>query len=126
MRYHLERETEKYMAAGMTPEEARRTARRALGHVGQSKEECRDTRRFTMIDNAAMDVRFALRQLRKNPGFTFSAVFVLALGVAAAVTMFAFVDATLIRPLPYKDQSRLVSVFEASRKDQRSWVSYLK
>jgi predicted permease len=123
--YHLDRQMDEYVSTGMAPEEALLAARRALGDITQRQEECRDMRGVTLIDNAAMDLRYAFRQLRKSPGFALAAVFVLGLGVAAAVTIFSFVDAALIRPLPYKDQSRLVSVFEASATNQRSWVSYL-
>ena len=125
IRYHLERQTDEYIASGMTSGDARLAARRALGDITQHEEQCRDTRGLKMIDNAIMDARYALWQMRKSPGFAFAAVFVLALGVSAAVTIFAFVDAALIRPLPYKNQSRLVSVFEVSQTNQRSWVSYL-
>jgi macrolide transport system ATP-binding/permease protein len=71
------------------------------------------------------DFRYALRQLRKNPGFAATAIVVLALGIAGAVTIFGFVDAALIKPLPYRDQSRLVAVFESSPGAARSIVSYL-
>jgi predicted permease len=71
------------------------------------------------------DFRYALRQLRKDPGFAVTAIVVLALGIAGAVTIFGFVDAALIKPLPYRDQSRLVAVFESSPGNARSIVSYL-
>jgi macrolide transport system ATP-binding/permease protein len=68
---------------------------------------------WNAFDNLRRDFRFSLRQLRKNRGFTFTAVFVLALGVCAAVSIFAFVDAALLQPLPYRDPARLVGVFES-------------
>jgi macrolide transport system ATP-binding/permease protein len=71
------------------------------------------------------DFRYAVRQLRKNPGFAATAIVVLALGIAGAVTIFGFVDAALIKPLPYRDQSRVVAVFESSPGAARSIVSYL-
>jgi macrolide transport system ATP-binding/permease protein len=77
-----------------------------------------------MIENAIQDVRYAIRQLRKSPGFACTAIFILALGIAAAVAIFGFVDAALIKALPYRDQSRLVAVFESSPGNERSTVSY--
>ena len=69
-------------------------------------------RGLNLLDNLVQDIHFAIRQLRKNLGFTSTAIFMLALGMCAAVAIFAFVDAALIRPLPYRDPGRLVSVTE--------------
>src|ERR1700677_5351939 len=71
------------------------------------------------------DVRFALRQLMKNPGFACTAILALALGIAACVAIFSFVDAALIKPLPYQDPSRLVGVFEEFATCPRCNLSYL-
>ena len=104
LRYHLERQIEENVAAGMTGEEARRAALRTIDGFEQRKEECRDMRGWNALDNLLQDVRFALRQLRKNPGFTGTAILVLALGMCASVAIFAFVDAALlIKPLPYRE-----------------------
>jgi macrolide transport system ATP-binding/permease protein len=75
--------------------------------------------------DAVKDLRFAIRQLQRAPGFAFTAVFVLAIGTCANLAIFAFVDAALIRPLPYKDSSRLVSVFVRTPTAPRAPVSYL-
>ncbi|HVT97042.1 MAG TPA: ABC transporter permease, partial [Acidobacteriaceae bacterium] len=75
-------------------------------------------------DSLLQDLRFAVRQLRKNPGFATTAILVLALGIAASVAIFAFVDAALIRPLPYSDPSRLVILFESNSLGPRFHVSY--
>jgi macrolide transport system ATP-binding/permease protein len=80
--------------------------------------------RLNMGDNLLHDVRFALRQLRKSPGFTVTAICTLALGLCASVAIFAFVDAALIKPLPYKDPSRLVGVFERVPMFAQSNLSY--
>ena len=125
LQYHLEREIERGMAAGMTPENARYAALRSLKDIQQRKEECRDTRGLNALDDIAQDLRYAVRQLRKNPAFACTSVFVLALGITAAVAIFAFVETALIKPLPYRDQSRLVAVFESSPGAPRSWLSYL-
>ncbi|MEP6916709.1 MAG: ABC transporter permease, partial [Acidobacteriota bacterium] len=77
-----------------------------------------------VFDNLIQDLRFAIRQLRKSPGFTGTSVFTLAVGICASVAIFAFVDAALIRPLPYPDSSRLVGVFEAVPMFPQSNLSY--
>ncbi len=76
------------------------------------------------MDNLGKDLRFALRQLRKNLGFASTAILVLALGLCASVALFAFVDAALIKPLPYADPGRLVGVFESARMFPLSNLSY--
>jgi len=81
-------------------------------------------RRLNLIDNLVQDTRFAIRQLRNNLGFTCTATIVLALGMCASVAIFAFVDATLIKPLPYQNPSRLVGVFESILLFPQSNLSY--
>ena len=125
LRYHLEREIDERIASGMNSDDARYAALQSIKDLEQRKEECRDMRRLNLIENSARDLRYALRQLRKSPGFTCAVILVLAFGLSAAVTIFGFVDAALVRPLPYRDQSRLVSVFQSSPGDARSIVSYL-
>ena len=82
-------------------------------------------RKSFSFDDLAKDARFALRQLRRQPAFTLTATTTLALGLAASTAIFAFVDAALLRPLPYRDPSRLVGVFERSLQIERSNLSYL-
>ena len=125
LRYHLERQVDENVASGMSRDEARSSALRSIKDLEQRKEECRDMRGLNLIDNLAQDVRFALRQLRKNPGFTTTAILMLALGMCASVAIFAFVDAALIKPLPYQNPGRLVSVFETFKTCPRCNVSYL-
>ena len=125
LHYHIERETEQFLSLGLTPEAARQAALRAIGPVQQRKEECRDMRGLNAIDNALQDLRYAIRQLRKNPGFACTATFILALGIAAAVAIFGLVEAALIKPLPYRGQSRLISVFEAAPTSRNIPVSLL-
>src|ERR1700735_5643413 len=69
------------------------------------------------------DLRFALRQLRKNPGFTFTAVVIFALGIGASTAIFAFVDAALVKPLPYRDPSRLIALYESTPVGDRYHLS---
>jgi putative ABC transport system permease protein len=112
LRFHIERQVEENLAAGMTPREARLAAVREFGGVEQVKEECRDTRRVNYLENLLKDMRYGLRMLRKSPSFTFFSVAVLALGIAANSAIFSIADAVLIRPLPYRDSNRLVMVWE--------------
>jgi macrolide transport system ATP-binding/permease protein len=125
LQYHLGREIERGLAAGMSPEEARYAALQSIRDMQQRKEECRDARGLNPLDKLAGDVRYAVRQLRRNPAYAFTAIFVLALGIGATATIFGFVQAALINPLPYRNQSRLVAVFESSPGYPRGWFSYL-
>jgi macrolide transport system ATP-binding/permease protein len=124
LRYHLEREIDEKITAGMRPTDARYAALQRLRNVEQRKEECRDMRGLSAIDNILQDLRYAVRQLRKNPAFACTSIFVLALGISATVAIFSFVEAALMKPLPYRDQSRLVAAFESSPGTPRSWLSY--
>ncbi|HVY92664.1 MAG TPA: FtsX-like permease family protein, partial [Bryobacteraceae bacterium] len=125
--YHLERQIDEDIARGMNPREARCAALREFGGYQQKKEECRDMRGFNMIDNFIHDVAFAARQLRKNLIFSGTAIFMLALGICASVAIFVFVDAALLKPLPYKDPTRLLGVYEVAEHCPQcniSWQDY--
>ena len=82
-------------------------------------------RGLNWIDNALQDFRYAIRQLRKSPGFACAATFVFGLGISAAVSIFGLVEAALIKPLPCRDQTRLVAAFESSPSNPRCSLAYL-
>jgi len=122
---HLEMKIDANLEAGMSPEEARRDALLRFGNITVMKERVVGEDAALLLASIWADVKYACRQLRRNPGFTISAVAVLAVGIGASVAIFAFVDAALIKPLPYPDPTRLVDVTESLSLFPRANLSYL-
>jgi macrolide transport system ATP-binding/permease protein len=121
---HLQMHIDDNIRAGMSPQEARRVAVMKLGSVDQTKEAYRDRSTIPFLESVVQDLRFTLRQLRKNPAFTVTATAMVALGIEASVAIFAFVDAALIKPLPYQNPSSLLFVTETTPEIPRAALSY--
>jgi macrolide transport system ATP-binding/permease protein len=129
MAFHRAQAERQFTADGMTKEEARYAAMRQFGNATRLRERSEEVVGFRM-ETVMQDLGFALRQLRKNPGFGVMAVLILALGMGVSVAIFGFVDAALIQPLPFVQPDRLVDVMESaaaiphadlSRPDYEDW-----
>lgn len=125
MSFHLDMQTDENIRRGMSPQEARRQACIASGGLEQAKELHRDARGIPFLESCLQDVHYALRRLRKSPGFTAVAVLTLALGLGVNATIFGLISAIFLRPLPVRDADRLVVVLQQSpNQDLRSGMAW--
>jgi predicted permease len=122
---HLEMAEQEAIAAGMTPQDARESARRRFGGIDQMKEEHRDHRSLRVIENLITDARYGLASLRRDPGFAATVIAVLALGIGANAAMFSILDGILLKPLPFPHPERVVDVREAPSPTTRNAITTL-
>ncbi|PYT78556.1 MAG: hypothetical protein DMG40_19660 [Acidobacteria bacterium] len=124
LRFHLERQVEKYVQNGLSREESQQRARVEFGGVELAKEECRDARGVRYLESLWQDLRFGLRMLRKSPGFTATAVVALAVGIGVNTTVFTAFDAIALRPRQVKDPDHLVGVYRTAQGESYGAFSY--
>jgi len=122
--FHVELQTQDNMHAGMTPEEARRQALIKLGGMDQTKESYRDRRGLPWLDSLLQDIRFALRMLRKNPGFTATLALIFAVGIGGATATYAIARSILLRPLPFPHAEQLALLSGITYLDQVDRLEY--
>jgi predicted permease len=123
MAFHRAQAERELVDNGLKPEAARSAAMRQFGNTTRLREQSEEVVGFR-VETVWQDARYAVRQLRKNPGFGLTAVLILALGLGVSTAIFAFVDAALIQPLPFAQPQRLVDVDENSAVFPRSNLSY--
>jgi hypothetical protein len=130
LREHLEQQIQENLRRGMPPEEARRSALRALGGLAQIEQQCREARGGNLLRDFAQDWRYGLRQLRRAPGFSALAILCLILAIGANAAVFSWVEGILFRPYPaVAHQDRLLALAGNARGDTRatelSWPDFL-
>src|SRR5690242_9387422 len=111
IRFHLEMQTEDNLRAGLDAGEASHAAMRSFGPIGPMKEAHREERVFVFVESVLQDLRYALRTLRKSPGFALTSITVLALTIGANTAMFSALDAVLIQPLPFPKPHQLAMLW---------------
>ena len=113
LRFHLEQRAADLIAAGVAPAEARRRATLEFGGIENAKEECREARGAYLLETVLQDIRYALRTLRKAPGFTLVAILTLALGIGGTTAIFTLVQQVMLRSLPVAKPAQLWLIGDA-------------
>ena len=126
IREHIEEKTEQFMREGMGREEATHAARRAFGNSTAIEQRGREAWQWPRLESLVADTKFALRQLRRSPGFAVTAVLTLALGIGANTAIFTLIDSIMLRPLPYPHQERLVRISGTDEQGRPSSADFPK
>jgi predicted permease len=124
LRFHLDQHTSDLIAKGLSPEEARRQARLALGGPEQVKESCRDTRRMRWLLDMLQDLRYGLRMFAKQPGFTAVAVLALALGIGVNTAILSAVNGFVLRPMPVEKPTELMAPYWGRTTEAQVWGKF--
>src|SRR5580693_7378448 len=115
--FHLDQQVKENIARGVAPDEARYAALRTFGNPTQLREEARSSWSWNWLEKILRDLRYGVRTLTRSPGFAFTAILVMALGIGATTALFTIVRAVLLKPLPLRDPDNLVMVYEHFRAD---------
>jgi len=124
LQYHVDRQTELNLLRGMSAADARREAVLSVGGIEPLKEDCRDARLGRAIETLAQDVRYGTRVLAKNPGYACAVIATLALGIGANTAIFSLIYGVFLRPLPYRDGSRLVVLHHNVRQSNQNDIGF--
>ena len=117
--FHLDQQVKENLARGIAPDEARYAALRSFGNPTQLREEARSSWSWNWLEKFLRDLRYGVRTLTRSPGFAFTAILVMALGIGATTSLFTIVRSVLLKPLPFRDPDNLVMVYEHFRDAQR-------
>ncbi len=126
--FHLARQIQENVARGLTPEQAQHAAHQVLNHLEQRKEECRDMRKVRLFDDFRKDIHYALRMLRRSPGFSILAILCLTLGIGSTTVVFSWMEGILLRPFPLVPaQDRMVAITGQDRNGNAdlSWPDFV-